>query len=87
MNLVSNPRIIKSFPDKRQQIIDLCAKDTVVCELCEDYEEIIDAMVEAVSEENSNRSYRSSSLRELAALKKMLEQELLERLGKQQNSN
>lgn len=87
MNLVSNARIIKFFPDKRQQIIDLCAKDTVVCELCEDYEEIIDAMVEAVSEANSNTGYRSSSLRELAALKKTLEQELLERLGEQQNSN
>ena len=87
MNLLSNPSIIKSFPEKRQQIIELCAKDSVVCELCEDYEEIINAMNNVVSEVNSHTTTSSSLINELTDLKKTLEQELLERLGRQQNSN
>ena len=86
MNLLSNLNIIKSLPEKRQQIIDLCAKDTMVCELCEDYEEIIDAMIDAIAKADTHtidalRS--SSSLLELTELKKKLEQELMERLERQ----
>ncbi|MBE9525877.1 MAG: hypothetical protein IME94_02795 [Proteobacteria bacterium] len=86
MNLLSNPNIIKSFPQKRQQILELCAKDVVVSELCEDYDEIIDAIIEAIAKADShtNNALRSSSsLLELAELKKKLEQELMERLERQ----
>ena len=80
MNVLPNYNIIKSFPDKEQAIIELCASDPITNELCEDYEVVLDAIIKAVSEMNSNESKISSSLIELKKLKRVLEQELLERL-------
>ena len=82
MNVLLNPRIIKRFPSKHQQIIDLCANDRAIGELCEDYEKIIDALIKAVIEVSSEQIPESSSLHDLVHLKQVLEQELQIRLGR-----
>ena len=83
MNVLLPPRIIKHFPGKRQQIIDLCTNDRAIGELCEDYEKIIDALTKAVMEVSSEEIPESSPLHDLVHLKQVLEQELQDRLGRQ----
>jgi hypothetical protein len=89
MNELLVPRIINRFPGKRQLIIDLCTSDMVVSELCEDYEKLIDTLVEAGVDVNSKQIPvpETSSLYELFILKKELEQELLDRLERQQRKS
>ncbi len=82
MNVLLNPHIIKRFPEKRQQIIDLCTNDRTIGELCEDYEKIIDALTNAVIEVSSEEIPESSSLHDLVHLKQVLEQEFQDRLGR-----
>ena len=86
MNILLVPRIIDHFPGERQRIIDLCCSDMAASELCEDYEKVIDALTEAGVDldVDSEQAPRTSSLHDLFILKQELEQELLDRLARQQ---
>ncbi len=84
MNVLLVPRIINHFPAHRQRIIDLCVSNKTVRELCEDYEKLIDALAETGVELNNEQMPESSSLHDLFVLKQELEQELLDRLRRQQ---
>ncbi|HBH34981.1 MAG TPA: hypothetical protein DDW45_00790 [Gammaproteobacteria bacterium] len=83
MNVLLVPRIIAQFPGERQRIIDLCTGNTSARELCEDYEKLIDTLVEAGVDPNGEQMPESSSLHDLFILKQELEQELLDRLRRQ----
>lgn len=83
MNILLVPRIIDQFPGERQQIFDLCTGNTLVRELCEDYEKLIDTLVKAGVDPNGEQMPESSSLHDLFILKQELEQELLDRLRRQ----
>ncbi|HID29114.1 MAG TPA: hypothetical protein EYP19_03820 [Desulfobacterales bacterium] len=76
--------ILERFPGERQQIIDLCTRNSAVSELCEDYETIINALIEAGADSGKRPESGETSLNDLFVLKQELEQELMDRLRRQQ---
>ena len=84
MNTALVPRIIDRFPGKRQRIIDLCSRDMAVSELCEDYEKLIDTLIKSGVDLDNQPASVAQSLHDLFILKQELEQELLDRLRRQQ---
>ena len=84
MNAALVPRIIDRFPGKRQRIIDLCSRDMAVSELCEDYEKLIDTLIKSGVDLDNQPDSEAPSLHDLFILKQELEQELLDRLRRQQ---
>ncbi len=72
------PGIVEQFPSFRKRILELCATDAAVCELCEDYDEVLNAL----SEISGETHVESKSVNELKELKRILEQELQERLDR-----
>ena len=74
--------IIKRFPRLRERIMELCVSDIAVCELCEDYDEILKAL-SAITGETHVEKIEKKSMDELKLLKHVLEQELQERLNRQ----
>ena len=81
---VQSHQIIERFPGERQQIIDLCARNSAVSELCEDYETIINFLIEAGADPGKNPESGGTSLNDLFVLKQELEQELMDRLKRDQ---
>ena len=61
------------------RILELCATDMAVSELCEDYDELMKALRE-IARDVQDESAHMQSLNELKTLKRALEQELQERL-------
>ena len=86
MNTTLVPRIIDRFPSKRQRIIDLCSRDMAVSELCEDYEKLIDTLIKSGVDLDNQPASEAQSLHDLFILKQELEQELLDRLRRQQKT-
>jgi uncharacterized protein YdcH (DUF465 family) len=70
--------IVERFPRFRERIMELCASDIAVCELCEDYDEVLKALSAIAGEPH----VESKSVNELKELKRILEQELQERLDR-----
>jgi len=74
-----HPSIVDKFPADRERILDLCATDMAVSELCEDYDELMKALRE-IARDVQDESAHMQSLNELKTLRRALEQELQERL-------
>ena len=74
-----HPSIVDKFPADRERILELCATDTAMGELCEDYDEILKALREIARDVQNERAHMQS-LNELETLRRALEQELQERL-------
>ena len=58
--------------------MELCASDIAVCELCEDYDEVLKALSAIAAETH----VENKSMDDLKLLKHALEQELQERLDR-----
>jgi hypothetical protein len=76
MTKTSLTLVIEHFPDLRNEVTCLFARDDVFRELCEDYE----SCSQALARQESNEVFR----REYAALRLRLETELLGRLHDEQ---
>ena len=72
------PGISKRFPRLRERIMELCVSDIAVCELCEDYDEVLKVLSAFTGETH----VENKSIDELKLLKHVLEQELQERLDR-----
>ena len=83
MNVLLVPHIIDHFPSHCQRIIDLCVSNKPIRELCEDYEKLIDTLIESGVYLDNLPASEASSLHDLLILKQELEQELLDRLKQQ----
>ena len=70
--------IVEQFPGCRERIMELCASDIAVCELCEDYDEVLKALSAIAGETH----VENKSMDDLKLLKHALEQELQERLDR-----
>ncbi len=77
----AHPGIVDLFPDDREKILKLCVTDVAVGELCEDYDEVLNAL-KRITRELQAENYHSWSVNELNVLRRELEQELQERLDR-----
>lgn len=75
------PRFVERFPKYGNIVLNAVAQDSVMAELCEDYDTVVEALEIEEARSDTKDGVPQETYRELVRLKRELEYELLERLA------